>query len=103
MILYRIVQEGLTNVVRHAGASQVSIALEQKEHAIHLKIEDDGKGFEPGQIATDENNRHLGLISMSERAELIGGNLDIYSTLGKGTTIEVQVPLSKTGVIHVHE
>jgi len=103
MILYRIVQEGLTNVVRHAEASQVCIALEQKNHAVHLIIEDNGKGFEPGQISADENNRHLGLISMSERAELIGGSLDMYSALGEGTTLEIQVPLSKTSVIHANE
>lgn len=102
MILYRIVQEGLTNIVRHARATHVQIDLDRHSEAVCLKIEDNGVGFDPGDIAARNNHRHLGLISMSERAELIGGSLEMYSTVGEGTTIEVQVPLSHPQVVNVN-
>lgn len=101
MILYRIVQEGLTNVVRHADATNVVIELEPRENIIYLKIEDDGRGFTPSQAAPTKGDRHLGLISMSERAELIGGKLEIYSAMGAGTTIEVRVPHPEMDMLNV--
>ena len=101
MILYRIVQEGLTNVVRHADATKVVIELEPRENLIYLKIEDDGRGFSPNQTMPSDGNRHLGLISMNERAELIGGKLDIYSAMGAGTIIEVRVPHPELDMLNV--
>ena len=97
LVLYRIVQEGLTNILRHAQANQATIDLVQDGNLLHLIIEDDGKGFDPAQILPEEGNRHLGLISMHERAELIGGTMEMYSAPGEGTTIRVQVPLSGMG------
>jgi signal transduction histidine kinase len=97
MVLYRIVQEGLTNVVRHAEADQVVINMEPRKNLIYMKIEDDGKGFDPGEITPTQEKRHLGLISMHERAELVGGNLIVYSAPDEGTTIEIQVPLPEKG------
>ena len=97
LVLYRIVQEGLTNIIRHAQANQVTIDLVQNGNLLHLVIEDDGKGFDPAQILPEEGKRHLGLISMHERAELIGGNMEMYSAPGEGTTIKVQVPLPGIG------
>jgi signal transduction histidine kinase len=93
MVLYRIVQEGLTNVVRHAEAEKVVIELEPRENLVYLKLEDDGRGFDPVEVRPEDGRRHLGLISMNERAELIGGRLEMYSRVGAGTTIEVRVPL----------
>lgn len=102
MILYRIVQEGLTNVVRHAGATEVRIDLERQPQALILRIEDNGRGFDPGQVTAREGKRHLGLISMSERAELIGGKLDVYSAPGEGTSIQVFVPVSHIRDMEAH-
>ena len=100
MVLYRIVQESVTNVVRHANARQVIIELEPQENLIYLKIADDGSGFDPAEINPAAGKRHLGLISMHERAELIGGKLDMYSELGIGTTIEVRVPNKYMEIMH---
>ena len=100
MVLYRIVQESVTNVVRHANARQVIIELEPQENLIYLKIADDGSGFDPADITPGAGKRHLGLISMHERAELIGGKLDMYSELGVGTTIEVRVPYKYMEIMH---
>ena len=68
-----------------------------------MKVEDNGKGFDPNQISTREGQRHLGLISMSERAELIGGKLDMFSTLGEGTIIKVKIPVSQINPIEENE
>jgi signal transduction histidine kinase len=87
--LYRIVQEGLTNVLHHANASSVGILLERSGGKIKLFIEDDGIGFAPDQV---EVNDQLGLVGMRERAEMFGGNLTIESSSGNGTSIIVEVP-----------
>jgi signal transduction histidine kinase len=86
--LYRIVQESLTNVAKHAGAVHVSVILRGSDDALSLVVEDDGRGFDqsrPGQ--------GLGLVSMRERVELLGGNLRIESSPGRGTTVAVEVPV----------
>jgi signal transduction histidine kinase len=93
MMLYRIAQEGLTNIVRHSEASNVTVDLQEQQQTFYLKIEDDGKGFDPATITVDGENKRLGLLSMNERAELIGGRLNMYSSPGQGTTIEVYVPI----------
>jgi signal transduction histidine kinase len=95
VVLYRIVQEGLTNIIRHAEARLVTIELACQHQNFYMKIEDDGIGFDPGQIPLVDGQQHLGLISMSERTELIGGRFNMYSAPEKGTTIEVFVPISQ--------
>lgn len=89
--LYRIAQEALNNVYKHAGATHVSVILEQLDGFLTLIIEDNGVGFEP----EPKNNRTdgLGLIGMRERAALIGGRLEIESGSGKGTTIFLRLPV----------
>jgi signal transduction histidine kinase len=87
--LYRIAQEGLTNIVKHAGAGRVSIVLTQKERAVIVVVEDDGVGFDPA--AADEEG--LGIVGMRERVGLVGGRLFIESTTGAGTTLVAEVPL----------
>jgi PAS domain S-box-containing protein len=87
---YRIVQEALNNVVRHARAKRVDVILEQREDSLILVIEDDGMGFDP-QVTLEKNER-LGLFGMRERAEMLGGTLIIESAAGKGTTLVVEVP-----------
>jgi signal transduction histidine kinase len=87
--LYRIVQEALTNVVKHAQATAVSIVLAPKSGAVTALIEDDGRGFTP-----DGSGEGLGLLGMGERLALLGGRLKIESTPGAGTTIAAEVPLA---------
>ncbi|RME77507.1 MAG: HAMP domain-containing protein [Chloroflexi bacterium] len=87
--LYRIVQEALTNVARHARASRVGVLLERRGDRLVAIVEDDGIGFLPETVA--EKDGRLGLFGMRERAEMLGGTLSIESTPGKGTTIFVEV------------
>jgi signal transduction histidine kinase len=87
--LYRIVQEALTNIVKHAEASRVSILLTRKDGSALAVVEDDGLGFDPG-AARDEG---LGLVGMRERVGLVGGRLRIESSTGAGATLVAEVPL----------
>jgi signal transduction histidine kinase len=87
--LYRIVQEALTNVVKHAGATRVSILLTHRERSVAAVIEDDGAGFDPTAVGHDV----LGLAGMRERVGLVGGRLRIEAAEGAGTTIVAEVPL----------
>jgi signal transduction histidine kinase len=89
--LYRVAQEALNNVVKHASARHVSVVLERHDDRLVLIIEDDGRGFDVDARA-EPHGRGLGLVGMRERAEIIGGSLEIESTPGKGTTIFLQVP-----------
>ncbi len=90
--LYRIVQESLTNIVKHARAQRVSIALTKMEGSVKAVVEDDGRGFDPA--ATEGG---FGLVGMSERLALLGGRLRIESSPGAGTTIAAEVPLKTPG------
>jgi signal transduction histidine kinase len=92
-VLYRIAQEGMTNILRHAHCSHVSLMVESNAHGVSMVIDDDGVGFDPSTLGVDNRKRHLGLISMRERAEILGGTLDVYTAPGKGTTIQVRVPI----------
>lgn len=88
--LYRIIQEATNNIVKHAGADRVRVSLERIDEALHLRIEDNGRGFEPDGIRCAEGQaRGLGLLSMKERASVSGGSYRIASAPGQGTRIEV--------------
>jgi len=87
--VYRIVQEALTNVVRHAQATRIDVLLEQRGDQMVAIVEDDGIGFDAE--AARQSGR-LGLLGMRERAEMLGGTLAVESTLGSSTTIYVEVP-----------
>jgi PAS domain S-box-containing protein len=89
--LYRVTQEALNNVYKHAQATRVSILLEHRGRDAVLIIEDDGSGFNPDAPRTDASSG-LGLVSMRERAQIIGGSLDVESQPGKGTTIFLRIP-----------
>ncbi|UCZ57035.1 histidine kinase [Desulfurispirillum indicum] len=92
--LYRIVQESLTNISKHAQARNVSIIFTLTPDQLYLVIEDDGKGFDVEQhFSSDAYKEHLGLHGMQERVEIIGGTLQIESSRETGTTIYVNVPL----------
>lgn len=88
--LYRIAQEALHNVVKHARASSVRIALSRSPSGIGVAVEDDGEGFDPTRVESG----HLGLTGMRQRAELAGGELQVVSHQGKGTRIEAFAPLA---------
>jgi signal transduction histidine kinase len=87
--LYRIVQECLTNVARHAQAGRVSVVLGRDRDAIHLHIEDDGRGMDVNRPV-----RGLGMLGMRERVEALGGSLSVTASPGKGTAINVVVPVA---------
>ena len=92
--LYRITQEALNNTVKHAGAGRVSVLLEKMDTNLTLIVEDDGKGFDPMDERVPSDSGHgLGLTGMRERAALVGGDLEIESAKGKGTTIYVRIPV----------
>lgn len=87
--VYRIVQEALNNVIKHAGARSVAIAIEFHDGAVRASIRDDGTGFDPEALPV--RAKHLGLTSMEERARSVGGTLQIESAPGRGTTVSVEV------------
>jgi len=87
-VLYRISQEALHNVVKHAGARQVELTVQRKGGSVVLRIRDDGKGFDAAAVP----DGHLGLAGMRARAEKIGAAFDVDSRPGEGTTIAVMVP-----------
>ncbi len=87
--IYRLVQEGLSNVVKHAGAREANVSVVQADGMITVRIEDDGDGFEP-----ETPTKGFGLLGMSERVELAGGHLRIESAPGGRTRIEAQIPAS---------
>jgi len=87
--LYRVVQEAVTNVVRHAAATRVDVLIERRDGHVVAMVEDDGKGFV--HVAAGSTER-LGLLGIRERAEALGGTLTIESSPGEGTTIAVEVP-----------
>lgn len=90
--LMRIVQEALTNVRKHAKATEVSVALEQNDSKLQVAIADNGQGFELTRLPSTGWPR-FGLQTMRERAEAVGGSLNIYASIGHGTRVEVQVPV----------
>jgi signal transduction histidine kinase len=101
--VYRIVQEALTNVARHSGATHAGVVLERRDGYIHLVVEDDGRGFDPERAALPLADRMLGLglLGMRERTALVGGTMDIESAPGKGTTVFVRFPVDDTSATHL--
>ena len=92
-VLYRIAQEALNNVARHAGASQAEVKIQKLDGAIHMKIKDNGKGIQEERVLRAKKNKRLGLLGMRERLQMVGGKFAIESAPGKGTTIIAQIPL----------
>jgi signal transduction histidine kinase len=96
--LFRIYQQALTNVVRHAEARNVTVRFHWNEDEIILEVEDDGRGFEvPRRWIRLAREGHLGLVGAAERAELTGGRFQVFSTPGKGTRVVVQAPNKGAG------
>jgi signal transduction histidine kinase len=93
--VFRIVQESLNNIAKHAAASQVLITLDKTLDTVRLRVEDDGCGFLCNGMRKPQS---LGLLGLRERAQLLGGSVAIRSARGKGTTVEVSIPLHQMGV-----
>jgi PAS domain S-box-containing protein len=91
--VYRVVQEALTNVFRHAGARRVEVAVEWQGGVLTAAVKDDGRGFDPQAAADPATGKRLGLVGMRERAALAGGNLELESRPGGGTTVIARFPV----------
>jgi len=91
--LFRIFQESLTNIARHAEAGKIKVSLQYQGESFILQIEDDGKGFDKNKISY---KRTLGLLGMKERTMMMGGTFDINSMPGGGTNIIVTIPLENS-------
>ena len=97
-VLFRINQEALTNIAKHATAAHITVTLAFQPSQVRLLVEDDGRGFDPEQVLQRTNpGSGWGLLGMKERASLIGGQVEIDSTPGKGTRITTAVPLGARG------
>lgn len=92
-VLFRVAQEALVNVARHAEAHRVRVRLTQSGQTIRLRIQDDGKSFQVQAVMSSQSGRHLGLLGMRERLEMVGGRLEIDSIPGKGTVVMAEIPL----------
>ncbi len=91
-VLYRVVQEALTNVSRHAHASRAEVKIQKLGDAVCMEIEDNGRGFRMEQMLRAKARRRLGLLGMRERVEMVGGTFAIESIPGKGTTVHAEIP-----------
>jgi two-component system sensor histidine kinase UhpB len=92
LVLYRVVQEALTNVAKHARATSVSVRIERTGDRVTATVRDDGRGFAVGEVL-DSRERGLGLFGMQERAALVGGVLRIESEPGRGTQVSIAAPI----------
>jgi signal transduction histidine kinase len=92
--VFRIIQESLANVAKHARASRVQVRLEQRSAELVLSVQDDGVGFQP---AAPRKPQSLGLAGVRERAHLLRGQLDVDSAPGAGTRVHARIPLQEEG------
>ncbi len=93
---FRVVQEAITNVVRHAGARQVQVRVERQPGAVQLTVRDDGRGFDPEAVrGTSSEGRGFGMLAMRERVELLGGTFTLESAPAQGTTIRARLPVGE--------
>jgi two-component system, chemotaxis family, sensor kinase Cph1 len=92
--LYRVLQEAITNIARHANATRVAVILEVREKEVSMIVEDNGRGFHPNEAAASHTpSKHLGLLGIRERLSLVSGTLEVESAPGKGCTLYIRVPL----------
>jgi signal transduction histidine kinase len=93
-VLFRVAQEALTNVARHAQAGRAEVSIEKLTDGICMKIKDDGRAFQVERVLQGKGSKRLGLLGMKERLEMVGGSFGVESTAGKGTTVTARIPLN---------
>ena len=98
IVIYRVIQEALSNIEKHAKADNVSIVIRQDEDRVVFLVEDNGKGFDLMFESMKSSGRGLGLTTMQERVKMIGGAFDIWSQKGSGTRLAFSVPVEKKGI-----
>jgi signal transduction histidine kinase len=91
--LYRIIQEAVTNAMRHAGASTMEVRVWQEDTTVHAAVRDDGRGFDAEATMARRGDRGLGLIGMRERVDALGGRFILHSAPGQGTEVSVAIPI----------
>ena len=92
-VIYKLLQEALNNIAKHSRADHIRLGLTKTEKRIAISVEDNGCGFEPKVVFSDESYINgLGLAGMKERTELFGGSFEIFTSKGKGTTIQASWP-----------
>jgi PAS domain S-box-containing protein len=94
-VFFRVAQEALTNVARHAQASQVEVIIQKLQDGICMIIKDDGKSFQVDRVMHGKGRKHLGLLGMRERLEMVSGSFEVESAPGNGTTITAKIPSGK--------
>jgi signal transduction histidine kinase len=93
-VLFRVAQESLTNVARHAKASRVDVSIQKLHSAARLEIKDDGRSFQVERKLGAKGSKRLGLLGMRERVEMVGGTFCVESAPGQGTTVRVEIPFA---------
>jgi signal transduction histidine kinase len=92
LALFRIFQESLTNIMRHACATRVEASLTKKDELLHLIVQDNGNGFDPASL---KGRKSLGLVGIKERALVMNGSFEITTAPGNGTTLSLSIPLNR--------
>jgi signal transduction histidine kinase len=93
-VLFRVAQEAMTNIARHAQASRVEVNIQKLPNAARMDIKDNGKSFQVERILRSKGNKRLGLLGMRERVEMVGGAFCVESAPGQGTTVRVEIPFA---------
>jgi signal transduction histidine kinase len=93
-VIYRVTQEALTNVARHAHANKVEVDIGKLDNAVTLRVSDDGKSFRVARSLHGKRNKRLGVLGMRERVEMVGGTFKIESSPGSGTTVSALIPIT---------
>jgi PAS domain S-box-containing protein len=91
-VLYRVAQEAITNVARHAQASRIEVRIEKLRGAICMEVKDNGRSFRAERVLSAAKRKRLGLLCMRERVEMVGGRFTVESSPGKGTTVRAEIP-----------
>jgi signal transduction histidine kinase len=96
-VLFRVAQEALNNVNRHASASRVDVRIQKLDGSVCMSIKDNGKGFAVERALHPKKRKRLGLLGMRERLDMVGGKFTVTSSQGKGTCVRAQIPLVEAG------
>jgi len=95
--VFRIAQEAMNNIVRHAQAQHAIVSFAQRDGSVVLSVQDDGLGFDPARVHPNGHGDGLGLLGMKERAALLGGQFELVSRPGAGTSVRVSIPVGESG------